>query len=233
MTLGLIQYVIGRRRLSGVGQKPDKVNRGAIDTRSDGFDIVTLVLAVLGAAIGLGLGYRFGDAGFISALFRLVVGFFSGYLAGTTRLLSGDELKRVLVIFILFVFSILFWMTYEQAGSSLTLFADRLTKTTVFGWQYPSSWFQSVPAVFVIIFAPMFAWLWQRMGNRQPSSPGKLIYGLFFAGIAFVVVTIASMVAGGGRVSPLWLVLVYLLQTFGELCLSPVGLSTVTKLSPV
>ena len=232
MTLGLIQYVIGRRKLSRVGQKPDKVNREAIDTRSDGFDIVTLVLAVLGGAIGLGLGYRFGDAGFISALFPLVVGFFAGYLAGTTRLLSGDELKRVLVIFILFVFSILFWMTYEQAGSSLTLFADRLTKTTVFGWQYPSSWFQSVPAVFVIIFAPMFAWLWQRMGDRQPSSPGKFIYGLFFAGIAFVVVTIASMAGAGGRVSPLWLVVVYLLQTFGELCLSPVGLSTVTKLSP-
>jgi len=232
MTLGLIQYVVGRRKLSGVGQKPDKVNRGAIATGSDRFDMVTLVLAVLGGAIGLGLGYRFGDAGFVSALFPLVVGFFAGYLAGTTRLLSGDELKRVLVIFILFVFSILFWMTYEQAGSSLTLFADRLTRTTVFGWQYPSSWFQSVPAIFVIIFAPMFAWLWQRLGNRQPSSPGKFIYGLFFAGIAFVVVTIASMAGAGGRVSPLWLVVVYLLQTFGELCLSPVGLSTVTKLSP-
>jgi POT family proton-dependent oligopeptide transporter len=123
-------------------------------------------------------------------------------------------------------------MTYEQAGSSLTLFADRMTRTTVFGWQYPSSWFQSVPAIFVIIFAPMFAALWQKMGERQPSSPGKFIYGLFFAGIAFVVVTIASMMGGGGRVSPWWLVLVYLLQTFGELCLSPVGLSTVTKLSP-
>jgi proton-dependent oligopeptide transporter, POT family len=232
MTLGLIQYVVGRRKLSAVGQKPEKVNSEAIDTRSNGFDIVTLVLAVLGGAIGLGLGYRFGDAGFVSALFPLVVGFFAGYLAGTTRLLSGDELKRVLVIFILFVFSILFWMTYEQAGSSLTLFADRLTRTTIFGWEYPSSWFQSVPAIFVIIFAPMFAWLWQRLGDRQPSSPGKFIYGLFFAGIAFVVVTIASMAGAGGRVSPLWLVVVYLLQTFGELCLSPVGLSTVTKLSP-
>jgi POT family proton-dependent oligopeptide transporter len=123
-------------------------------------------------------------------------------------------------------------MTYEQAGSSLTLFADRMTQTTIFGWQYPSSWFQSVPAIFVIIFAPMFAALWQKLGDRQPSSPGKFIYGLFFAGIAFVVVTIASMLGAGGRVSPWWLVLVYLLQTFGELCLSPVGLSTVTKLSP-
>ena len=232
MTLGLIQYVIGRRRLSDVGQKPEKVSQATIAAGSDGFDFITLGLALIGGAIGFGVGYRFGDAGLISGLFPLVVGFFAGYLAGTTRLLTGDELKRVLAIFILFVFSILFWMTYEQAGSSLTLFADRLTRTTIFGWQYPSSWFQSVPAIFVIILAPMFAWLWQRMGARQPSSPGKFIYGLFFAGIAFVLVTIASLLGGGGRVSPWWLVGVYFLQTIGELCLSPVGLSTVTKLSP-
>lgn len=231
MTFGLIQYLLGRERLSHVGEKP--APKMAQDPgASSGFDLMTVGLAILGGAIGGGIGYYFGDAGLISALFPLVVGFFAGYLLGTTRLLTGDELKRVLVIFILFVFSILFWMTYEQAGSSLTLFADRMTQTTVFGWQYPSSWFQSVPAIFVIIFAPMFAALWQKLGERQPSSPGKFIYGLFFAGIAFVVVTIASMLGGGGRVSPLWLVLVYLLQTFGELCLSPVGLSTVTKLSP-
>jgi POT family proton-dependent oligopeptide transporter len=231
MTFGLIQYLVGRARLSHVGEKPEPKLAQAPGA-SSGFDLVTLGLAILGGAIGGGIGYGFGDAGFISALFPMVVGFFAGYLLGTTRLLTGDELRRVLVIFILFVFSILFWMTYEQAGSSLTLFADRLTQTTVFGWQYPSSWFQSVPAIFVIIFAPIFAALWQKLGARQPSSPGKFIYGLFFAGIAFVVVTIASMLGGGGRVSPLWLVLVYLLQTFGELCLSPVGLSTVTKLSP-
>ncbi|HUS12355.1 MAG TPA: peptide MFS transporter [Pyrinomonadaceae bacterium] len=232
MTFGLIQYLLGRARLSHVGEKPERKLTQETPGASSRFDMVTLGLAILGGGIGGGIGYGFGDAGLISALFPLVVGFFAGYLLGTTRLLSGEELRRVLVIFILFVFSILFWMTYEQAGSSLTLFADRLTQTTVFGWQYPSSWFQSVPAIFVIIFAPIFAALWQKLGERQPSSPGKFIYGLFFAGIAFVVVTIASMLGGGGRVSPLWLVLVYLLQTFGELCLSPVGLSTVTKLSP-
>ena len=232
MTLGLIQYVIGRNRLSAVGVKPVKQHQVTVDQGQSSFDFVTLGLAVLGGIIGTALGLFFGDAGLISALFPCVVGFFAGYLIGTTRLLTGDELKRVLVIFILFIFSILFWMTYEQAGSSLTLFADRLTRTTVFGWAYPSSWFQSVPAIFVIILAPMFAWLWQRLGNRQPSSPGKFIYGLLFAGIAFVVVTIASLLAGAGRVSPMWLVAVYFLQTLGELCLSPVGLSTVTKLSP-
>jgi len=231
MTLGLVQYVLGRRRLSHVGEPPSKT-QNAEAAQTSGFDFITLGLAILGGLIGGGLGYLFGGAGLISALFPLVVGFFAGYLLGTLRFLAGDELKRVIVIFILFVFSILFWMTYEQAGSSLTLFADRMTRTTIFGWAYPSSWFQSVPAIFVIIFAPMFAALWQKLGNRQPSSPGKFIYGLLFAGIAFVVITIASMVGAGGRVSPMWLVVVYLIQTFGELCLSPVGLSTVTKLSP-
>jgi POT family proton-dependent oligopeptide transporter len=165
-------------------------------------------------------------------LFPTVVGFFAGYLGGIIRHLNGEELRRVLVIFILFVFSILFWMTYEQAGSSLTLFADRLTETTLLGWQYPSSWFQAVPAIFVIIMAPIIGAVWQKLGDRQPSSPGKFTIGLFFAGIAFVVIAFASMLAGNGRVSPMWLVIVYFLQTIGELCLSPVGLSTVTKLSP-
>jgi POT family proton-dependent oligopeptide transporter len=232
---GKLFWLVKGHPLSDVGKtaRPQEPipDISAVKTDSS-FDFITLGLAIVGCAIGVILGLYFGDAGIISALFPGVVGFFAGYLFGIVRLLRGNELTQVLAIFILFVFSILFWMTYEQAGSSLTLFADRMTRTTVFGWQYPSSWFQSVPAIFVIIFAPMFAGLWQKLGSRQPSSPGKFIYGLFFAGIAFVVVTIASMFGGGGRVSPWWLVLVYLLQTFGELCLSPVGLSTVTKLSP-
>jgi POT family proton-dependent oligopeptide transporter len=232
MTLGIIQYLVGRRKLAGVGNKPDSTRLLAESERTAGLDYVTLILAIAGGVIGAGLGLFFGDAGVLSALFPCVVGFFAGYLLGTTRLLNGEELKRVLVIFILFLFSILFWMTYEQAGSSLTLFADRLTQTTFLGWQYPSSWFQSVPAIFVIILAPIIGAVWQNLGDRQPSSPGKFTIGLFFAGIAFVVIAFASTLAGNGRVSPMWLVIVYFLQTIGELCLSPVGLSTVTKLSP-
>ena len=229
MTLGIIQYLLGQKRLAHVGDKPDLLKT---ITPNAGLDYVTLILAIVGGVVGAGLGLWLGDAGVLSALFPCVVGFFAGYLLGTTRLLNGDELKRVLVIFILFVFSILFWMTYEQAGSSLTLFADRLTQTTIFGWRYPSSWFQSVPAIFVIIFAPIIGAIWQSLGNRQPSSPGKFTIGLFFAGVAFVVVAFAATLTVNGRVSPMWLIVVYFLQTIGELCLSPVGLSTVTKLSP-
>jgi POT family proton-dependent oligopeptide transporter len=231
MTLGIIQYLLGQRKLATVGNKPEPLS--AVETgKRVGVDYVTLILAIIGGVAGAGLGFYYGEAGALSALFPCVVGFFAGYLIGTTRLLNGDELKRVLVIFILFLFSILFWMTYEQAGSSLTLFADRLTRTTIFGWTYPSSWFQSVPAIFVIIFAPIIGAIWQTLGKRQPSSPGKFTIGLFFAGIAFVVIAFAATLTTAGRVSPAWLVLVYFLQTIGELCLSPVGLSTVSKLSP-
>jgi len=229
MTLGLIQYVIGRNRLRDVGARPEKK---ATTARSESFDYVTGALAAVGGVIGAALGFYFGEAGVVSALFPCVVFFFAGYLLGTVRLLAGNELKNILVIFILFLFSIVFWMTFEQAGSSLTLFADRLTRITILGWAYPSSWFQSVQPIFIIILAPVFAGIWQKMGDRQPSSPGKFTFGLLFAGLAFVVVTVASMLTGGGRVSPLWLIVVYFLQSIGELCLSPVGLSTVTKLAP-
>ena len=229
MTLGIIQYLLGQKRLAAVGHKPE-IPAATAET-GGGIDYLTLVLALVGGAIGAGLGLYYGEA-LISALFPTVVGFFFGYLLGIIRHLQGDEFRRVIVIFILFVFSILFWMTYEQAGSSLTLFADRLTRTTIFGWTYPSSWFQAVPALFVIIFASIIGAVWLKLGDRQPSSPGKFTIGLFFAGIAFVVIAVASTLAGNGRVSPMWLVLVYFLQTIGELCLSPVGLSTTTKLSP-
>jgi POT family proton-dependent oligopeptide transporter len=232
MTLGIIQYVLGQKRLAGVGGKPDipaATEQAAVEV---GFDYLTLALALIGGVAGAVLGKIYGEGWPLSALFPTVVGFFFGYLLGILRHLKGEEFRRVIVIFILFVFSILFWMTYEQAGSSLTLFADRLTRTTILGWTYPSSWFQSVPALFVIIFASIIGAVWLKLGDRQPSSPGKFTIGLFFAGIAFVVIAFAATLASGGRVSPMWLVLVYFLQTIGELCLSPVGLSTVTKLSP-
>ena len=232
MTLGVIQYVIGRRRLSHVGQKPEKRERSEAAAEPESTDYVTWGLAAAGGLIGAASGLYFGDAGFLSALFPCVVLFFVGYLVGTARLLKGDELRRILVIFILFVFSVIFWMTFEQAGSSLTLFADRLTRNEILGKTFPSSWFQSVQPFFVWTLAPVFAVIWQRMGERQPSSPAKFALGLLFAGIAFVIISFASVLTGGGRVSPLWLVVVYLFQSFGELCLSPVGLSAVTKLAP-
>ena len=149
---------------------------------------------------------------------------------------TPTEWKRVGAIVVLFVFAALFWGAYEQAGSTLNLFADRYTRLSVFGFSFPSSWFQSVQPLFVILLAPVFAWFWLRLGSRQPSSPAKFAYGLFFAGLAFLLLVPAAALAQSGegvRVSPWWLVWAFFLTELGELCLSPVGLSVVTKLAPI
>jgi POT family proton-dependent oligopeptide transporter len=136
----------------------------------------------------------------------------------------------------LFVFAAIFWGAYEQAGSTLNLFGDRHTNNVVLGFAFPSSWYISVQAGFVIILAPIIAWLWFKLGPRQPSVPAKFAVALLCAGLAFLVLVPAGSLAQSGvgvKVSPLWLVGSYFLAVVGELCLSPVGLSAVTKLSPV
>lgn len=146
---------------------------------------------------------------------------------------TAAEWKRLAAIVVFFVFASIFWGAYEQAGSTLNLFADRFTRLSVFGFSFPSSWFQSVPAFFVITLAPLFAWLWIRLGSKEPSSPLKFTLGLLFVGLAFLLLVPGSRIAETGiRVSPMWLVGVYFLEVVGELCLSPVGLSLVTKLAP-
>lgn len=146
--------------------------------------------------------------------------------------LTPEEIKRLFVIGILFFFSVVFFMAFEQSGSSLTLFADRLTANSIFGFEFPSSWFQIVQPLCLLILAPVFASLWLKMDDKQPSSPRKFSYGLLFVGISYVLLVYAATLTASGRVSPLWLIFLYLIQTFGELCLSPVGLSTTTRLAP-
>jgi proton-dependent oligopeptide transporter, POT family len=124
-------------------------------------------------------------------------------------------------------------MAYEQAGSTLNLFAERSTRNVILGHSFPASWYQSLPPLFVITFAPLFAVLWIRLGKRNPSSTAKFAVALFLLGMAFVIMIGASRLAATGvRVSPMWLVLVYLLEVWGELCLSPVGLSAMSTLAP-
>ncbi|HXE53359.1 MAG TPA: oligopeptide:H+ symporter, partial [Tepidisphaeraceae bacterium] len=230
MVLGLIQYVLSGDRLTGVGLRPLAASHAARE--KEPFDAVPLVLAALGAAVGFLIARFTAGAGLVNLLFPTVVGAAFGYVAGVIRRLSRQELWPVLVIFVLFVFSIVFWMSFEQGATSLNLFADRMTRNAVLGHSYPSSWFQAVEPAFVIAMAPVFAWLWVRLGKYDPTPPVKFAFGLVFAGLAFALVAYASTFVRFGLVSPIWLVLVYLLQTLGELCLSPVGLSTVTKLSP-
>lgn len=147
--------------------------------------------------------------------------------------LTENEKKRVGAIVILAFFNFLFWTIYEQGGTSLNVFADRLTDTTIFGWAYPSSWLQFFQAGFIIILAPLFSMLWSRLGDKQPAAPAKFTMGLLLLSLGIVLMVPASMLAAQGKVSALWLVSVYFLEVCGELCLSPVGLSTVTKLAPI
>jgi proton-dependent oligopeptide transporter, POT family len=155
--------------------------------------------------------------------------------AGGVLGFTAAEWGRIGAIIVLFVFAILFWAGYEAAGSSLALFADRNTDLHLFGFEFPSSWFQVAQPFFVIVLAPVFAWLWIRLGPREPSVPIKFAFGLLFMGLAFIIMLPAgSAVAADNtlRVSALWLITWNLFSEFGELCLSPVGLSAITKLSP-
>ena len=152
--------------------------------------------------------------------------------------LNSDEKKRVLVIAVLSFAALIFWAAFEQAPTSLQLFAKDFTDRQFFGREVPATWFQSINSLFIIIFAPVFAWLWTWFGNRNIniSSPAKFAFGLAMAAVGFglMIIPANNLVATGGaiKVSAWWLTISYLFQTFGELSVSPVGLSSMTKLSP-
>src|SRR5262249_8621428 len=132
---------------------------------------------------------------------------------------TAVEWKRLAAMAVFFAFAAIFWGAYEQAGSTLNLFGDRYTNTTILGFSFPSSWFVSVQAVLVIVLAPVFAWLWTRLGPREPSTPAKFAIGLFFVGLSFMLLLIPAsrlQTTAGLRVSPLWLVGCYFIQELGE-----------------
>jgi len=152
----------------------------------------------------------------------------------TNARFTAQDWGRIAAASILTLFALMFWAGFEQAGSSLNLFADRATRLVFAGFSYPSSWFQSVEPLFVIIFSPIFALIWLRLGRMEPSSPTKFTLGLAFLSLSFLLIVPAARYYEHTKVavSPMWLIGLYFLQMCGELCLSPVGLSMVTKLSP-
>ncbi|HEX6179455.1 MAG TPA: peptide MFS transporter, partial [Thermoanaerobaculia bacterium] len=210
--------------------------------------IAPIVTGWLGQGINWHLGFGAAGVGMIIGLVQYVAG--KKYLRAVTETrgagedtrapnvshepLSRADWGRIGAAVILTLFALLFWAGFEQAGSSLTLFADRATQLQIFGFEYPSSLFQSVEPFFVIVFSPIFAWLWIRMGRMEPSSPAKFTWGLLLLSMSFLLILPAARMfeATAVRVSPAWLIGLYMLQAFGELALSPVGLSMVTKLSP-
>jgi POT family proton-dependent oligopeptide transporter len=141
----------------------------------------------------------------------------------------------VLAVVVLFLASVLFWAGYEQSGSSMNLFAERFTDRALFGWVMPASWFQALNPIYIIVFGPLFSILWVQLARRrlEPATPVKFILGLLGIGSGFIIMAAASrLLVAGHQVGMGWLSVTYLLHTWGELCLSPVGLSVVTKLVP-
>ena len=239
MTLGLIQYSLGNKYLGTAGLYPvptETPEARAKVRRTAGAGIVVaalligapLLLQVAGAikitAAGIG-----GANGILLGVVTVAV--FGSLL--TNKEFTALERKRLIAVIALFIASVLFWSAYEQAGSTLTLLADRSTNNTFFGIPFPSSWYQSLQAIYVIAFAPVFAYLWISLGKRDPSTPLKFAVGLVLVGVGFVVIAIgAARASTGVKISPLWLFMTYFIQVCGELCLSPVGLSVITKLAP-
>ncbi len=232
--LGLIGYMYGKRKY--LGDIGDRAGALTPETRADEalhpvVEDKSTLNGAIGAVVGGALGWFIG--GGISAFVGAVIG---AALAITVLGTQGEERKRVLALFIVAFFVVFFWAAYEQTGSSMALFADKFTDLQVGTFAIPSTWFQSVNPFVILLFAPIFATLWLRLGamGKEPSTPLKMAVGLTFLGLGFLFMVIGGGRADSGiRVSPMWLVAAYTFHTFGELCLSPVGLSYVTKVAPV
>ncbi|GAB3890619.1 peptide MFS transporter [Larkinella knui] len=239
MLFGLVVFrIFGQKYLSDYGNVPAKAEATTDNTNQNrslffvaGLAAVLAILQVTGVldlttAQGLAKG-----AGVIITLTS--VGYFLFILlAGGLTLV---EKKRVGVLFVFFLGSAVFWAGFEQQGSSLQIFSDRYTDLNFFGWQMPSSWFQNFNPAFILIFSPILAALWIYLGNRNrnPAPHLKFAVALFLLGLGYLVMVVASKIALTGQLtSPIFLTFTYLFHTLGELCLSPVGLSSFTKLAP-
>lgn len=235
MVAGLIQYLVTGKYLGEAGLHPVRADDPAKDRTQKLvaagiglFALVALGAVILASSRGLiTLTAESVSNGLGLLLVAVSVAVFAWMIFGKGWTLQ--ERKRAGAILVLFVASALFWGAYEQAGSSLNLFADRNTNRYLFGKEFPAGWFQWVQPLFVLILAPMFAWLWVKLGRREPSSPAKFSIGLLFVGLSFLILVPPALRMG---VSPGWLTGCYFLSVIGEMCLSPVGLSAMTKLAP-
>jgi POT family proton-dependent oligopeptide transporter len=240
MAVGVLQFYVTRRHLGSAGAYIASTAAGSPGRTRQWlrFGVGLGLSALLLAAVSLGL-IPVNAVGLAQAVTYVIVGvvllFFLYYFIAAG--LNAEDRRRGIVLVVLFLGSTLFWLGYEQAGSSLNLFAERYTDRTL-GWLHfviPTGWFQSLDSAFIFLFAPFLAWLWIALAKRHlnPSAPAKFAIGVMLMGAGFLVMAAAAAgVASGSRVLPYWLISTYMLHTLGELCLSPVGLSYYTKLTP-
>ena len=237
MAIGLIQYRATRDRLHDVGDGPAGELTPAI--RKSGWTGITLFLLVLiGVTAATTMGILVIDpvalAKYVAIAFTAIflIYFFGIFFFGN---LNSPEKKRMGALFLICVASACFWAGFEQAGSSLNLFGRDYTDRMIGAFSIPPAWFQSANSIFIIILSPFFAALWVNLGKRMmdPSYGAKCAIGLIIMATGFIVMFFAAQLAASGlKVAPYWLITTYFLHTVGELCLSPVALSAVSKLSP-
>ena len=235
MLLGLAQYVLGGKYLGEAGLHPDADEaERASNMRKLLIGLAAFALLIAGLLITGVQVETIANAGTYIIVGSTTAYFLWVFAAGG---LTREEKGRVGAIAVFFAAAAIFWAGFEQASTSLNLVAEQLTDLTFFGWEMPASWFQSINPLFIITLAAVFAWLWIWLARRnaEPSSPRKFSIGLILLGVGFLVIMFGTMQVAAGtvaRMAPYWLILTYFLHTCGELALSPVGLSTVTKLSP-
>ncbi|NJN26256.1 MAG: peptide MFS transporter [Cyclobacteriaceae bacterium] len=237
MIIGLVWFYFRRFSLNDVGMPPNRDQNRFSLILKDWLHIIYFSLACVLVVLGIIKLIDLVSNNTLDVV-KLVAAIMGGaYLLwaifqGTS---GKDQWSRVFVIIVLAVFNVIFWSGFEQAGGTFNLFAEANTDRLVMGWDVPASWFQAINAIFIVMLAPLFSMLWMRLAEmgKNPRTPYKFAFGLLLMGLGFVVMTGAQNNADTGLlVSPLWLVGVYFLHTAGELCISPVGLSMITKLSP-
>lgn len=227
MVIGLLVYLAGRATIEA-GQ------HGEIDGSSEpvfGRGLWPVAGMVLGTLFLLAVTVLSDRPGWeaLRAVFLVVPLAAIGWFA----IRPGETSQRLAAVGVFFLAAMVFWAIFEQMGFTIALFADQLTRNEVMGWPFPSSWYQSLNPLFVILLAPLFAIAWTGLGTRQPSAPIKFVLALVLLAASSFLMVPAALLTAGGPISPWWLVGLFLLQTAAELCLSPVGLSTMTKLAPV
>ncbi len=230
MLLGLIIFLWGQKYLEGLAEPPSnkymtKINGISYENWAYISGVVMVLITWFLVQNSQLVGQLLGGFGVI---------FIGAWLFYALLKCAPEERDRLIVVGILILFSLIFWALFEQAGSSLNILTDRGVDRVIFGWEVPASMFQSLNAGFIFTIAPLFALLWIALAKRnmEPSTPIKFSIGIVFVGLGFLALVYGMKSSEGLQTGVFWIILIYLLHTLGELCLSPVGLSSVTKLSP-
>lgn len=241
MTLGLVQYKLGAKHLGDAGvhvrTSTDEEHAKQQKALRNGFLGFLGAAAILVALHFTGIFYLtvLNLSNLVGILLLVIPVIYFGFLF-TKGGFDHAEKNRIVAIIIFYLAAALFWSAFEQAGSTLTLFADRHTHNSFLGMEFPSTWWQSINALFIIVLSGVFAWLWLKLNSlkKEPSTPMKFAIGLALVGVGFLILVPAASIieSTGNRVGIIWLLMVYFIHTVGELFLSPVGLSAMTKLAP-